>query len=1205
MTCSNCGTELEEGAKFCLECGAPVPQTKKCIHCGEELPLKAKFCPACGNRQDGGPSKLAAAAGFAMGDKNVMSGDVTGHKEETHVAGNATIIKNEDQTRQVKKCHVCGSMVLITAGFECPECGQFTCADCYDKEHGICAECASKTQEQGTERYKQAVQDALADGRIDFEERKTLVALQKQLGISGDTAAKLEQQVKNEKLQLLSTQLLTIEQVNLKKAKDLFYNEADAAAALPLLEKLATAHPDNEEVLNVYLPVLGIMDADQALKTIHLLQVDLLAAYVTEISILLQRSDLTNSELKLNRAQQIWPDNTILKCQHVLFTYGLYKQTSERQFLEAANTESEELDYKTKDPLERSYIAKVEDTVVAEYQGTPPRKSYDKSYCEDNGLYYGVMTRTVMKNKGELTVGSGKWCDYNSLAEALKFAEDGTTITVEPGVYIEHRSLVFDKKVTVTGYTGGVLKNAAFDDLPVIVVPKGTCTVTAPASLTGLVFTHDKKLHFTTPGDYAKKEGCAQNQYQKAIYEEIPDYGDDDFECMLHIKSNAELSSVGIMRSGTTGLVCDAGTSRMNDCIITDCRDKGVIAGLDAQVKFEDCMVSGAENYGIEILDDAAVSVLSCSFFGNGSKGVSFISEKSCEIRCSRIYDNAGDGVEIYTDAPIILAGCTIYTNKKAGIYVDEFCAGNNITVQDCSLFDNGNNDLPGEKKKVQKAAKASASTHVDEEGKPPVGSASFADVFAASGLFDGSDELVVDGKTYKNLASAVAAAKDGGVIKIKGEQRVGSFTATLSKNITIRGLDDAGLVLGKTDFKIGGKVTFKNLKFSGNDEASLCIGGSGSPVLENCRITGGSRVIISGSATPKLTKVEITGAAKEAIEVQDTAAPTVKDCKVHNGKDCALWIHNKAAGTYDGCAFYECGDTALVHVNDRAKPVFTSCTAYNGKRGGFSFYGTSEVRCDDCTSRDNTLCGFIIYKSAKPVLTSCIAKDNNESGFFVYDKAVVSGTNCKSLRNRFQGYAHTDTASATWQSCSAEDNTKGGFRVYDGEGSPSVMCVSCEGSGNGSPGLYSDGDSKKKIQKSTAADLDKPVKLRKGSVSKITLKGPLSYSYNESKKSCSVKVKRVQNDSPWGTGDIKLILWLSKGTYNGGSLKGFKLGEFPFKKGIDKGYGYPDVEKSAELTGKPEKGTYTVVITVNEHNEDGNWYIAGWFNFSKEVTWK
>ncbi|MBQ1742967.1 MAG: zinc ribbon domain-containing protein, partial [Oscillospiraceae bacterium] len=88
MKCANCGEEIEEGMRFCGTCGAPVPQEKACVSCGAKIPLKMKFCPECGAPQDG--SKPKAAAAIAMGDKNVIAGDVTGKKEEMNISGNAT-----------------------------------------------------------------------------------------------------------------------------------------------------------------------------------------------------------------------------------------------------------------------------------------------------------------------------------------------------------------------------------------------------------------------------------------------------------------------------------------------------------------------------------------------------------------------------------------------------------------------------------------------------------------------------------------------------------------------------------------------------------------------------------------------------------------------------------------------------------------------------------------------------------------------------------------------------------------------------------------------------------------------------------------------------------------------------------------------------------------------------------------------------------
>lgn len=64
--CSNCGKQLEEGARFCLECGASVigsnmerqrvtydGETHRCPNCGQVLQSFMINCPACGNELRG------------------------------------------------------------------------------------------------------------------------------------------------------------------------------------------------------------------------------------------------------------------------------------------------------------------------------------------------------------------------------------------------------------------------------------------------------------------------------------------------------------------------------------------------------------------------------------------------------------------------------------------------------------------------------------------------------------------------------------------------------------------------------------------------------------------------------------------------------------------------------------------------------------------------------------------------------------------------------------------------------------------------------------------------------------------------------------------------------------------------------------------------------------------------------------------------
>ena len=53
MACPECGAAVEQGKKFCPECGGKMTVEKaKCVACGAGIKAGAKFCPECGAKQE-------------------------------------------------------------------------------------------------------------------------------------------------------------------------------------------------------------------------------------------------------------------------------------------------------------------------------------------------------------------------------------------------------------------------------------------------------------------------------------------------------------------------------------------------------------------------------------------------------------------------------------------------------------------------------------------------------------------------------------------------------------------------------------------------------------------------------------------------------------------------------------------------------------------------------------------------------------------------------------------------------------------------------------------------------------------------------------------------------------------------------------------------------------------------------------------------
>ncbi len=449
--CANCGTELDEGAKFCLECGTPVPQTKKCIKCGFELPLSAKFCPECGTKQDGQANPNAGGSGLSMGDKNVIAGDVIGHKEETHIAGNATIIKNEDQTKQVKKCHICGSLVPIIEGFDCKECGQFTCTNCFDTKNGVCKDCVNTIIKRNEEEYKNALKMALADGRIEFAERNQLITLQQKLNISQDKAAILEQQLKGDN----SENYTTVEKLNIDNAYNLFYKEQKSTEAFEIIKQIFNNHQKDEKILNIYIPLLAETDGEQALSFINSMQVDILMAYITAIDIALKNDDLDEAERKYKQAARIWPENALVKCYQVLLNYALYKKFKKQDFLNKAKELVENLG-EAQNELELSMQVRVQ-MFMQEVSGeTIPEIT--KQFCEDNQLYWTVMNKQLFEDCFKVQASEAADCISKLNSEKCTIKISGK-ITEEQSSKL--RESLIDKKDCKIALD---LSNSSFED---------------------------------------------------------------------------------------------------------------------------------------------------------------------------------------------------------------------------------------------------------------------------------------------------------------------------------------------------------------------------------------------------------------------------------------------------------------------------------------------------------------------------------------------------------------------------------------------------------------------------------------------------------------------------------------------------------------------------------------------------------------------
>ncbi len=442
MKCPNCGEENPEGMKFCGNCGTKLPEPMNhCPHCNKDWPLTMKFCGECGFSFGG--NGAAKSAGISMGDKNVIAGDVIGSNEETHIAGNATIIKNEDETKKTAKCHVCGRIVMRIDGFDCPVCGQFTCASCYDIQNGRCKFCINQSESSKINQYKETFQNFYSDKRIDLSERRELINLQHKLGLSDDKIKEIEASITKESSSSNNAKYTTVENININKAQTLYYDEGKSQEAINLLKPIYAMHKTDENILNLYFPILADIDEAQAENEIKQLSFDNLSACLTIFDIALRKKEYDEAERRLDKLVMLWPENVLVKCSQAFFKYGLYKEFHVETFLQDALELAQDLGT-AETPLEKSYQEKAK--FIMEDESDSPTVNYTKDYCRQNGFYWKIINDAAkMFNKaaiqGNETAKSNLTYAQNNQANTSNTTKEGTqnnsnTVTADNSVVI-------------------------------------------------------------------------------------------------------------------------------------------------------------------------------------------------------------------------------------------------------------------------------------------------------------------------------------------------------------------------------------------------------------------------------------------------------------------------------------------------------------------------------------------------------------------------------------------------------------------------------------------------------------------------------------------------------------------------------------------------------------------------------------------------
>lgn len=471
MKCPECGFMNSNNAVFCQECGANMRSEKECPNCHSPVKPAAKFCSICGYSLEAGAKLSRAAgagasfgsrnmvagdvklsgtqngggrgsAGASLGDKNMIAGDVSqvaiGRQENVHLGAGATYVKNEDETKTVVKCHICGRINTIANFFECPKCHEMTCEKHYDGDLKLCAQCKEKG-------YQTAFRNARENGRMILSPEQSR-KLEREYRIDADRLAELQRDViRGESCHLHADDefenidYALFDQGNIYAAYDLLhpmeederykYNSMVLSRLLSAALKIASREKENDLLralkkmqkdpssAQTKQSLKYDISAEQAAETATRIVDrvfepgnDTLGIYLILIDQMLEKQPFPErvwstlrrvfdvkadtgmsafADRLLKRAEEFWPDSILLKCRRILYSLMQFEEKRLANYRKDAESCLKSLprdgSVDSLSKMERSWIARVCRATLGESFDPTPQ------YCDDHDLFFFVL----------------------------------------------------------------------------------------------------------------------------------------------------------------------------------------------------------------------------------------------------------------------------------------------------------------------------------------------------------------------------------------------------------------------------------------------------------------------------------------------------------------------------------------------------------------------------------------------------------------------------------------------------------------------------------------------------------------------------------------------------------------------------------------------------------------------------------------------
>ncbi len=515
--------------------------------------------------------------------------------------------------------------------------------------------------------------------------------------------------------------------------------------------------------------------------------------------------------------------------------------------------------------------------------------------------------------------------DFRSIGEAIRSAEAGARIRVDPGEY--HETLLVDKDIEIiaVGEPGAV----------VIDVKGAACLIirTGKAVVRGLSL-------YSRGGADGRRHNSVDILQGELLME------DCDILCSSQaavsvqgVGASPTLRRVRIRDSKTGGIVFFAGAAGvLEDCEISGNSGPGVLLGAAADPVLRDCVIHEGRDAGVVI--------------GEGGKG----SFENCNI-----HSHAGPNVQLSDGAAPLFSGCCIHHGQQAGLLIRSGAQG---LFEECDIYANvltgvtvAQSANPIFRRCLVRDGHSNGLTVADG------GQGLFEDCTLSGNAFAGIK--VTKGGNSALTRCIISGGRRAGIV-VHAHGRAALTDCDLHSNAQANAQVEAHgtLVLrgckihdaGEAGVLFAGDGRMEGCDVYGNAQAGVDVPAGGTPVLRRCRLHHGhypGLLVHGGGAV--LEHCELFANAMPNAAVGESGRIDMRHCRLYDGRQYGLLLWAGGTGRIEDCELT--GNTlGGVRLTQAVSPSFQDCQLV--RNGGFGLQAAqaSEAEFVRCDFRENLL---------------------------------------------------------------------------------------------------------------------------------------------------------------------------------------------------------------------------------------------------------